>query len=70
MRLVITLGYSYVEAAEAIHGDATKTKQVDGLLTRGKPKLAEAWIDRKPSPRGASGSNVQDRTDDKEETDG
>lgn len=70
MRLVITLGYSYLEAAEVIHGDATKTKQVDGLLTRGKPKLAEAWIDRKPSPRGASGSNVQDRTDDKEETDG
>jgi predicted DNA-binding protein (UPF0251 family) len=70
MRLVITLGYSYEEAAELLFGDATKTRQVDGLLTRGKPKLAEAWIERKPSPRGASGSNVPDRTDDKEETDG
>jgi DNA-directed RNA polymerase specialized sigma24 family protein len=70
MRLVITLGYRYEEAAEVILGDATKTRQIDGLLTRGKPKLADAWIDRKPSTRGASSSNVQDRTDDKEETDG
>lgn len=70
MRLVITLGYSYEEAAELLFEDTTKTRKVDGLLTRGKPKLAEAWIERKPSPRGASGSNVPDRTDDKEETDG
>lgn len=53
-----------------IFGDATATRQVDGLLTRGKRKLAEAWVDRKPSPRGASGSNLQDRTDDKEGIDG
>lgn len=70
MRLVITLGYSYEEAAGLIFGDASKTRQIDGLLTRGKPKLAAAWIDRKPSPRGASSSNVQGCTDDKEETDG
>jgi DNA-directed RNA polymerase specialized sigma24 family protein len=70
MRLVITLGFSYQETADLVFGDATKTRKVDGLLTRGKPKLAEAWIDRRPSPRGASGSNVLDGTDDKEETDG
>jgi DNA-directed RNA polymerase specialized sigma24 family protein len=70
IRLVITAGYSYAEAAKVIFGDATMTRQVDGLLARGKRKLAKAWVDRKPSPRGASGSNLQDRTDDKEGTDG
>jgi DNA-directed RNA polymerase specialized sigma24 family protein len=70
VRLVLTAGYSYAEAAEVIFGDATMTRQVDGLLTRGKRKLAVAWIDRKPSPRGAAGTNVPDRTDDKEGTDG
>lgn len=70
LRLVLTAGYSYAEAAEVIFGDAAMTKQVDGLLTRGKRKLAAAWDDRRPSPRGAGGSNVPDRTDDKEETDG
>src|SRR5205085_11213963 len=48
LRLVVTLGYSYAEAAEMIHGDATMTKQIDGLLTRGKRKLAQAWRDRRP----------------------
>lgn len=70
LRLVLTAGYSYAEAAKVIFGDETMTKQVDGLLTRGKRKLAEAWVDRRPSPRGASGSNVPDRTDDKEGTNG
>lgn len=70
LRLVLTAGYSYAEAAEVIFGDATMTRQVDGLLTRGKRKLAEAWTNRKPSPRGASGSSLLDRTDDKEGTDG
>lgn len=70
LRLVLTAGYSYSEAAELIFGDATMTKQVDGLLTRGKRKLAEVWRDRKPSPRGAGSTNVPDRTDDKEGTDG
>lgn len=70
LRLVVTAGYSYEEAAMVIFGDASMTRQVDGLLTRGKRKLAEAWIDRRPSPRGAGGTNVPDRTDDKEETDG
>lgn len=70
LRLVVTAGYSYEEAATMIFGEASMTRQVDGLLTRGKRKLAEAWIDRKPSPYTAGGTNVPDRTDDKEETDG
>lgn len=70
LRLVLTAGYSYAEAAHMIFGDPTMTRQVDGLLTRGKRKLAEAWGDRRPSPRGAAGTNVRDSTDDKEGTDG
>jgi DNA-directed RNA polymerase specialized sigma24 family protein len=70
LRLVVTAGYSYAEAAAMIFGDATMTKRVGGLLERGKPKLAEAWADRRPSTRGATGSNLQDRTDDKEGSDG
>lgn len=62
IRLVITAGYSYAEAARLIFGDGTKTKQVDGLLTRGKTKLAVAWSDRRPSPRGAGGAKFADHT--------
>lgn len=70
IRLVLTGGYSYAEAAEVIFGDASMTKQVDGLLTRGKRKLAEAWVDRKPSPRGVGDSNLSDHTADKGESNG
>jgi DNA-directed RNA polymerase specialized sigma24 family protein len=70
VRLVVTAGYSYAEAAQVIFGDETKTKQVGGLLERGKAKLAEAWKERRPSPSGAGGANLADRTDDKEGTDG
>lgn len=70
IRLVVTAGYSYAEAATVIFGDKTMTKQVDGLLTRAKRKLAEAWADRRPSHNGASGSKLGGRTDDKEESDG
>lgn len=60
IRLVITLGYSYAEAAERIFGDSAKTKQIDGLLTRAKAKLARAWIDRRPAHRGAKDANFSD----------
>jgi DNA-directed RNA polymerase specialized sigma24 family protein len=70
LRLRATAGYSRGEAAERIFGDAMMKKQVDGLVERGARKLAKAWAHRKPSPRGAGGTNVPDRTDDKEETDG
>lgn len=69
LRLVITLGYSYADAAMAIFGDATMTKQVDGLLTRGKRKLADAWQDRRTSHRGDEGLKLPVRTDDKEGSD-
>ncbi len=69
IRLVVTLGYSYAEAAHLMFGDAGMTKQIDGLLTRGKRKLAEAWQDRRPSPRGAAGSRVALRPDDEERRD-
>lgn len=70
IRLVLTGGYSYAEAAKVIFGDETMTKQVDGLLTRGKRKLGEAWVGRRPSTNGASGSKLQGRADDKEGSDG
>ncbi|HEY3462558.1 MAG TPA: sigma-70 family RNA polymerase sigma factor [Gaiellaceae bacterium] len=70
VRLVITAGYSYAETAKLIFGDETKTKQVDGLLQRGKAKLADAWKSRKPSTSGAGGANLADRTDDKEGSNG
>jgi DNA-directed RNA polymerase specialized sigma24 family protein len=70
IRLVLTAGYSYAETAALMFGDATMTRQIDGLLTRGKRKLAEAWEDRRPSPRGASGTKLPDGTADKEGSDG
>lgn len=70
LRLVVTAGYSYAESAKLIFGDETKTKQLGGLLERGKAKLAAAWNDHRPSPSGAGGANLADRSADKEETDG
>ncbi|HEX4033723.1 MAG TPA: hypothetical protein VHX66_04700 [Solirubrobacteraceae bacterium] len=70
LRLVITGGYSYAEVAAMIFGDETKTRQVDGLLQRGKNKLAAAWSGRRASPNHAAAANLADRTADKEESDG
>jgi DNA-directed RNA polymerase specialized sigma24 family protein len=70
IRLVVTDGYSYAETAKLMFGDESMTKQIDGLLTRGKRKLAEAWADRRPSPSSASGSKLQGPADDKEVSDG
>jgi DNA-directed RNA polymerase specialized sigma24 family protein len=69
VRLVITAGYSYAEAAQLIFGDATKTRPVDGLLTRAKAKLAKAWSERRPSSSGAGGAKFSDRTADEGRTD-
>lgn len=71
LRLVITLGYSYTDAAEKIYGDSSMSNHVDNLLQRGKRKLAAAWSDRRPTARGASSPgasspNVSDGTDDRE----
>ena len=70
LRLVVSGGYSYAEAAKVIFGDERMTKRVDRLLTSGKRKLAEAWADRRRSPNGSSGSKLQGRADDKEGSDG
>lgn len=69
LRLRATAGYSRGEAAERIFGDATMKKQVDGLVERGARKLAKAWNDRRLWPGVAGGTNLSDRTDDKEGTD-
>lgn len=67
IRLVATLGYSYAEAAEALFGDPGMRKQIDGLLSRAKRKLAAAWVDRRPSPHAASSTNVLSAPDDNDE---
>lgn len=48
IRLVVTLKFSYAEAAELMFGEASMARAVDGLLTRGRAKLAAAWRDREP----------------------
>jgi DNA-directed RNA polymerase specialized sigma24 family protein len=58
LRLVVTLKFSYSEAAEVIFGDAHMARAVDGLLTRGRKKLAAAWSDRKLSSGASPRSKV------------
>jgi DNA-directed RNA polymerase specialized sigma24 family protein len=70
LRLVVTLGYSYAEAAQCIFGDPEMTRQVDGLLTRGKKKLAAAWEGRRSSPQSAGSSNFSGSMRETEGTDG
>jgi hypothetical protein len=48
----------------AIFGDSAMTKQVDGLLTRAKRKLAEAWNERRPTPGRAETPKVSGPADD------
>jgi DNA-directed RNA polymerase specialized sigma24 family protein len=69
IRLVVTLEFSYAEAAQVIYGDAGMGRQVEWLLTRGKRLLAEAWGERheSASSTGASklsGSAAENRRDD------
>ena len=66
LRLIYTSGYSYAEAAEAMFGDGSATKQIDGLLTRAKAKLARAWADRRAAPQPGARTNVLDPGDDEE----
>jgi hypothetical protein len=54
LRVVDTLHLTHAEAAEAIFGDAAMARSVEGLLTRGRPKLAAAWRER----RAASGAGA------------
>lgn len=61
-------GYSRAEIAEAIFGDPNAVKRVDGLLERGKKKLAEAWRERRSgSGTGSASFKVSEGADDKED---
>ena len=70
LRLVATAGYTYREAAIEIFGDEKMTKQIDGLLSRGKRKLAQAWGERRPARSSGAGSKLRVRPGDKEGSDG
>jgi DNA-directed RNA polymerase specialized sigma24 family protein len=54
LRLVDTLELTYAEAAERMFGDAGMDRVVEGLLTRGRRRLAAAWEGRQPSVSGGS----------------
>jgi DNA-binding CsgD family transcriptional regulator len=66
LAMVVTGGYSYAEVADKLFGDPSLTKRVDGLLSRGKRKLAAAWEDRRPTPSGAPGTKLSSSGDDME----
>lgn len=70
LSMVAAGGYSYAEVAEKLFGDRTLTKRVDGLLSRGKRKLAAAWEDRRPTPSGAAGTKLSPSPDDRKGRDG
>lgn len=69
LRLRLTAGYSRAEAAVVIFGDESMKKQVDGLVERGKRKLAKAWADRDPSNNLIESSNLPRQYADREEAD-
>ena len=58
LRLVDTLKFSYAEAAEVMFGEANMERTVEGMLRRGRRKLAAAWQDRKPSVSGSPTGKV------------
>jgi DNA-directed RNA polymerase specialized sigma24 family protein len=58
VRLVDTLGLSYAEAAERMFGDASADRVVDGLLSRGRRRLALAWQGRQRSVSGSAMGKV------------
>jgi hypothetical protein len=69
LRLRVVMGMPCPAIASAMFGDETKTRKVEGLLERGKKKLAIAWQDRRPSTRRVRATNVRASTDDKGEAD-
>lgn len=70
LRLVVTERYTYAEAAMLIFGDPSFTKQIDGLLTRAKRKVSEAWPRLAPGTGIDQGTKVRSDADDKEGSDG
>jgi DNA-directed RNA polymerase specialized sigma24 family protein len=61
LRLVDTLELTYSEAAERMFGDATMDRVVEGLLRRGRRRLAAAWQGREPSVSGSGTGKVTAR---------
>jgi DNA-directed RNA polymerase specialized sigma24 family protein len=68
IRLVVTLNFTYAEAAEVIYGDASMGRQVEWLLTHGKRLLAEAWGERRESANATAAGKVSRSAADKQET--
>lgn len=58
IRLIVTLDFTYAEAAEVIYGDASMVRQVEWLLAHGKRLLAEAWGERRESASGTTVGKV------------
>jgi hypothetical protein len=69
LRLQVLMDMSCAAIARAMFDDQTKTRKVEGLLERGKKKLAEEWRDRRPSQGKVTTTNVRSGTDDKGEAD-
>lgn len=69
LRLRAVMGMPCAAIAGAMFGDETKTRKVEGLLERGKKKLAVAWQDRRPSRGKPTTTNVRASTDEKGEAD-
>lgn len=69
LRLRVLMEMSCAAIARAMFDDETKTRRVEGLLERGKKKLAAAWEDRRPSRKKVTATNVRASTDDKGEAD-
>ena len=70
LRLVATERYSYAEAAQVIFGSEGFTKEIDGLLTRAKRKLNEAWPHLRPGSGAGEKTKVRGDVADKEGSDG
>jgi DNA-directed RNA polymerase specialized sigma24 family protein len=58
LRLVDTLKFTYAEAAEVMFGEANMERTVEGLLRRGRRRLAAVWQEHKPSVSGSPTGKV------------
>jgi DNA-directed RNA polymerase specialized sigma24 family protein len=62
IRLVNTLGFSHAEVAEMLFGEESMSRSVEGLLTRGRPKLAQAWQERRGARSPTASVKVSEPT--------
>lgn len=68
LRLTVTLGFSYAQAAAMVFGDPKRVRQIDGLLMRAKEKLRIAWVERQPLPQNPEATTVNGRPEEVEGT--